>query len=268
VIRFRALAQSRALALAAALMLGAAGCRTPALPPLAPDDPRPQRFVAEWLAQAAQRSGLRGHARLAVDSAGSGGEPVRLRSRQSLVLERPARLRIEVQGMLGTTAAVLAVDGTEYAFFESESRRFERGPLDPGLLWRVAGLALRPEDVIEAVLGGPAADPGLAVRAAYAAPDAGVRVELGDDAGRIRVLDFDAEGRLRELEVRDPELAAWRASYDDFQPVAGVVLAHRVSIDTGSARAVLQLRGVELNPALSADMFRLDGLSAQAAEGG
>jgi hypothetical protein len=255
----------RARAVAAALLLALAGCRTPAaLPPLPADDPRPQRFVDAWLAQTAQRTALRGSARLAVDGEGQGGEPVRLRSRQSLVLERPARLRIEVQGMLGTTLAVLAVDGAEYAFFETETRRFERGPLDDALLWRVAGLALRPEDVIEAVLGGPQADPGLALQGAYAAPEGGVQVSLGGDAGARRVLRFDADGRLRELEVRAPGAAAWRAAYDDFD--AG--FARRVSIDTGSARAELHLRDVELNPPVTADMFRLDGLSARAAEGG
>jgi outer membrane biogenesis lipoprotein LolB len=260
----------RARALAAACLLGLAGCATPAppLPPLAPDDPRPQRFVAEWLQRSALRSAVRGNARLAVDAEGRGGEPVRLRARQTLVLERPARLRIEVQGMLGTTLAVLAVDGGEYALFEAETRRFERGPLEEALLWRVAGLALRPEDVVEAVLGGPAADPGLRVRAAFAADAGGVRVELGDDAGARRMLRFDAEGLLRELEVREPEVAAWRAAYDDYAPVADTAFARRISIDTGSAHAELQLRDVELNPPVSADMFRLDGLSAQAAEGG
>lgn len=260
---------TRARAFAAACLLGLAGCRTPAaLPPLAPDDPRPQRFVAEWLARSAARDALRGNARLAVDGEGQGGEPLRLRSRQTLVLERPARLRIEVQSLLGTTLAVLAVDGGEYALFETETRHFEQGPLEQALLWRTAGLALRPEDVIEAVLGGPDADPGLALQGAFAAAEGGVRVELGDAAGARRSLLFDAEGRLRELEVRVPEVAAWRAAYDDFAPVADTDLAQRVSIDTGSAHAVLQLRDIELNPPLSADMFRLDGLSAQAAEGG
>jgi outer membrane biogenesis lipoprotein LolB len=194
---------------------------------------------------------------------------VRLRSRQQLFLERPARLRIEVEGMLGTTLAVLAVDGEHYAFFESDTRRFEQGPLPDDLLWRISGLALRPQEVVEVVLGAPRLDAGLVLRGAFAAPDGGVRVDLEGDDGSRRALHFDAEGRLREWVARDPERAAWSARYDDYAPVAGEPLAHRVSIDTGSARAELSLRDLELNPPLPADIFRLDGLAARSgAEGG
>jgi outer membrane biogenesis lipoprotein LolB len=259
--------------LAAACLLVLAGCRTMPTPvemqPLPPDDPRPQRLVTEWIQGAAQRTALRGSARMAVDAEGERGQTLSLRVRQTLAIERPARLRIEVQSLLGTTLAVLAVDGREYALFETETRRFERGPLEAAPLWRIARLSLRPEDVIEALLGGPAADPGMQLRAAFSAPDGGVLVEVDDAALTRRKLLFDAEGRLRSLDVSAPELSTWRAAYDDYEPVDGQPFAHRVSIDTAEARAVLQLRDVELNPTLPADIFRLDGLAARAgAEGG
>ncbi len=260
--RFRPLAVMSLLALAA--------CRGPVLVPLPQEDPRPGALVAAWSARAEAREALRGAAWLAVDSEAQGSAaPLRLRSRQTLVLERPGRVRIEVQGMLGTTLAVLAIDGDEYALFETQTRHFEGGPLPADLLWRVTGLALRPEDVVEVVLGAPRLAAPLAVRAAFAVPDGGVRVELADAAGRRRLLRFDAQDLLRELEVREPDGATWTAHFDDYAPVAGDSLAHRVSIETRSARAVLKLRDVELNPLLSADMFRLDEpLLRSGAEGG
>jgi hypothetical protein len=107
------------------------------------------------------------------------------------------------------------------------------------------------------------------VRAAFAVEAGGVQVELGSDAGTRRALRFDAEGNLRAWLARDGEHAAWTARYDDYADVAGQALAHRVSIETDSARAVLQLGDVELNPPLPADIFRLDGLAARSdAEGG
>lgn len=261
---------SRARRLAVAGVFALAACAGPRAVPLPQDDPRPGALIAAFSRSAAAREGLRGSARLAVDSESEGdGAPVRVRSRQALMLERPGRLRIEVQGMLGTTLAVLAIDGEQYELFETETRRFERGPLAANPLWRVAGLALAPDEVVAVVLGGPRLAPDLALRAAFAVPDGGVRVELEGDAGIRRALRFDAEGLLRELVARDPGRAGWTARFDDYAPVAGESLAHRISIDTGSARAVLQLRDVELNPALPADIFRLDGLAARSdAEGG
>lgn len=261
---------SRARSLAVISLLAFAACRGPVGVPLSPQDPRPGALVAAWSARASAREALRGQAWLAVDSeAGSSAAPVRLRSRQALVLERPGRLRIEVQGMLGTTLAVLAIDGDEYALFETQTRRFEGGPLPADLLWRVTGLALRPEEVVEVVLGAPDLAPPLAVRAAFAVPDGGVRVELADDTGVRRLLRFDAQDQLRELELREPDGAVWTARFDDYAPVAGDSLAHRISIETRTARAVLKLRDVELNPALSTDIFRLDGLElGSGAEGG
>ena len=256
------------LAVAGWLLLLA--CAGPRAVPLPEGDPRPSALLAAFAQQVESRSALRGSARLAVDAAsGKGVAPVRLRARQTLVLERPASLRIEVQGMLGATVAVLATDGSEYAFFETGSRHFESGPLTPDLLRRVAGLELQPDDVVAALLGGPRLPPDLELRAAYADAEGGVQVELEGDAGSSRALRFDAAGQLREWIARDPDRAAWSATYDDYADVSGQALAHRVSIDTGSARAVLQLSNVELNPPLPADIFRLDGLAARSdAEGG
>jgi outer membrane biogenesis lipoprotein LolB len=258
----------RPLAVAALLALGA--CRAPAPVPLAPDDPRPAAWVSAWSQRAAQRQALRAEARLAVDAEATGGaDPVHVRSRQFLVMARPAKLRIEVQGMLGTTLAVLAIDDDVYALFETESRRFEQGPVPADLLWRVARLPLSAQEVVEVVLGAPDLARGEPVRAAWALSDGGLRVDLAGDAGPARLLRFDAEGQLRELSARGADGAGWTARFDDYAPVAGEPLAHRVSIETLHANAVLQLRDVELNPALSADIFRLDGsLARSGAEGG
>jgi len=258
---------SRARGLAIASLLALASCAAPVAVPLPRDDPRPAALLAAFADQASRRDGLRGDARLAVDA--DSPQPLHLRSRQSLVLARPASLRIEVQGMLGATLAVLAIDGQQYAFFDTGSRRFEQGPLTDDVLWRIARLSLAPGEVVEVVLGGPRLAPDLSVRAAYAMADGGVRVELEGDQGARRALEFDAEGKLREWVARDPERGAWTARFDDYADVAGQSLAHRVSIDTGDTQAVLQLSHVELNPSLPADIFRLDGLAARSgAEGG
>jgi hypothetical protein len=251
--------RGQALALAA-LALAAAACRTPlpALRPLPGDDPRPAALLDAWSRAAQERRALRGRARLAVDG---GGGALHLRAAQILVLERPARLRVEVLGFLNQTAAVLVADGERFELFRAEDRSYETGPLRPGLLWEQAHLALAPHEAIELLLGVPALAPGLRPARAQAAADGRLRLDLADEAGRLwRRAEFDAAGRLHALEAFAADGAlAWRAEFSAYAPVGGQPVAHSVSLEVaeGDTRAEIRLRDVELNPVLPPDIFRL-----------
>ncbi|HEY8156751.1 MAG TPA: hypothetical protein VII72_21660 [Myxococcota bacterium] len=244
-------------ALFVALLLAAAGCRTaPTRLPLAEGDPRPAALLRAWQEGADARRALRGSARLAVD-----GEGPPIRSRQILVVERPSRLRVEVQGLLSQTLAVLVTDGPRFQLFRAEDRSFEAGEVRPGLLWQVASLDLTPEEAIDLVLGAPQLDPALAPARAYTEAGGEIGVDLADPAGRVRERRvFDAQGRLRRVErlAEDGEVA-WSASFDEYQPVDGVAFAHAIRVEAAprETRAELVLSGVELNPVLPADIFQL-----------
>lgn len=241
------------VALAAAL-----ACRSvdPGVP-LAPADPRPAALLSAWSASAGSRHALRGVARLAVD-----GDGVRIRGKQVLVAARPARLRVEVLGLLDQTLAVLVTDGVRYQLFRAREHSLETGAVDPGLLWREASLALSPEEAVELLLGAPLPDPALRVHAARRKADGTILMELADASGRVRqILAFDAEGRLRLLERRGPGgRTLWEARYDDYEPVAGVPFAHEIRLDiaAGDTHVEISLRDVELNPVLSPELFRLE----------
>jgi hypothetical protein len=221
----------------------------------------------------AEREALRGVARLSVDAeaAGPDGEVLRVRSKQRIALARPARLRVEVQGLLGTTLAVLAVDGRDYAFFESESRRFESGPVHDFLLWEIVRLDLSPLQAVEVILGAPHLAPDHAVIGAFDVGGGVTRLWLGRErAQRSQALDLDAEARLlRFAQWEERDEPAWVARFEDYAPVAGAAFAHRVTLEMRSgARAVLSLSDVELNPKLSPDIFRLDRIAPVAAPAG
>ena len=252
------------------LALGLLACATPTLRPLPADDPRPAVLLERWSAAVADRHALRGVVRLAVDAQRLGAAPLRLRSKQRVVMARPARLRVEVQGFLGTTLAVLAVDEGRYAFLETEGRRFESGAVYPTLLRDLVGLDLPAADAVDLVLGIPTAASDLQIRAAFDAGDGITRVELeaeGAVASR-RTLDFDGEARLRRWATRSAEgEPLWEARVDAYAPVAGSPVAHRVRLELPTASAVLRLSGVELNPALEPGIFQLEPI-ASAAEGG
>ena len=255
----------RRAALLALCLVAASACRTlPAGPsavpgvPLAADDPRPQRLVAEWNERAAERQGLRGRAFLSVDS---GGGALHLRSRPVLALERPSRLRVEILGLLDAAVAVLVTDGARFELFRAEDRSYQTGEVHPRLLWEQAYLDLTPEEAIELLLGAPLLDRTLSPRAADETAAGELRFDLADDLGVVRErVEFDAQGRLRRLEERDPEGALeWEARFDDYRDLAAAPFAHALSlrVAAGQSEASIQLSEVELDPELPEALFEL-----------
>jgi hypothetical protein len=248
---------ARAGLLALALGAVAAGCRSlPVATPLPGDDARPEACLAALVAAASARVSLRGVARVALS--GPDGES---RSRQILVVARPARLRVEVQGLLGQLVAVLVSDGARFALFRAGEDALEEGEIRPALLYEVAGLPLRPEEAVDALLGVPELGAPTRLGPAAALSNGFVRLDLLDAAGGAsRRLECDAETRLRRLEVRAPDGAlAWQARYDDHRPVAGTSFPHEIELDfpAAEARAKVAFQWLELNPELPPGIFTL-----------
>jgi len=246
----------RAAALVAWLLLASA-CRTvvPAVP-LPPDDPRPTAFLSRWAELAAERRGLRGIARLAVDA-----DAVEIRGKQVLVVERPARLRVEILGFLGQTQAVLVTDGDRFELFRAADGDFESGDVRPGLLWEVAHLALTPAEAVGLLLGVPVPDAELRTVRAELSGDGEIWIDLADAGGSVRQrVAFDAEARLREVEMREPGgRVTWRARFDDYARVGDAPFARKISLDVlaGGTHAEISFRDVEINPDLPDGVFAL-----------
>lgn len=258
----RPAAARRLGALALAALLAGAGCSTlgrapAALPPLAPGDPRPAEWLNGLRVLAAERHSLRAAARVSIEGVRRAGF-----ARQLLLVERPARLRLEVVGMLGQRVAVLATDGVAYDLYRAEQPKIETGEVHPGILWEVGGLPLTPEEAVQLALGTPLpAGEAPSVASSAALPDGGVRVELGQAAGGLRrTLDFDAGGDLRRYAAWDPAgTLLTEARYADYRDVAGGRFAHEIDVELPAAesRAEIHFQSVELNPALPAELFRL-----------
>ncbi len=242
-----------------AALATATACRTipPTAVPLPPDDPRPAALISAWVRGAEERRGLRCRAKLSVDGA-SGG--VHVRGKQVLVLERPARLRVDVLGLLNQTLAVLVTDGERFELFRVGDRSFESGEVHPDLLWQEAHIALTPAEAVELLLGAPRRDPSLVPVVALGTSEGSIRIDLADAEGSIRRrVGFDAEGRLRWIEAVGDEEVEWRASFDRYKLVGDTHFAHAISLDVAAGRthAEISLHDVELNPEISPDLFRL-----------
>src|SRR5690606_24034801 len=134
--------RARALVAVLAVAPAASACGAPRGPratPLPAAGLRPAALL-DALARAGEaRRSLRAVARLAIDGPAGGG-----RAKQILLLERPARLRVEVLGLLDQRVAVLTTDGAEYRLYRAADRSLTGGPVHDALLWEVAGLAVTP----------------------------------------------------------------------------------------------------------------------------
>ncbi|HTY19496.1 MAG TPA: hypothetical protein VMH82_17360 [Myxococcota bacterium] len=224
--------------------------------PLPASDPRAAALLGGLARDADARRALRGVAQLALDGpAGSG------RARQVLVLERPARLRVEVLGVLDQTLLVLTTDGERYRLLRVPERALDSGPVYPDLLRDVAGLAVTPQQAVELLLGVPLPPAGARIDAASQLPAGGVRVEVaGGDAPGRQLFEFDADGRLRRWAQLGPDGAVLReARFDDYRPLAGSPFAHEIALvdRVSGAQVRLSFAAVELNPALPAGVFDL-----------
>ena len=244
-------------ALLVVALVSAFACRTiPPVVPLPADDPRPAALLAHWEAEAASRRALRGRARIAVDS-----EAGRLRGRQIVLLERPAKLRVEVLGLMDQTAAVITTDGDRFEVFRVGDRSYETGSVSPDLLWREARLALMPAEAVAVLLGVPAPGAGLTLENAVRTHEDRIEVDLVDREGRRRQrASFDAGERLRSFAVfGDDGSIRWRAAFDDYARVGASQLPHSIVLEVrqGGTHAEIELKDLELNPALPAELFRL-----------
>lgn len=252
---------SRAARAGLAALLLLAGCatargpRAPASVPLASGDPRPAADLAFLAHVVAQRRALRARARVALDGPSGSSS-----AHQILLVERPARLRVEVLGLLGQRVAILATDGRRYDLYRSGSSALEQGLMRPSILWEVAGVPLTPEAAVRLLLAAPPpprdADPPRA------------RV---DSAGGIHLrwpdatLEFDAGGRLRRYQLQRGTAGSTLldARFDDYGEVDGQAFPRRLRLDFPASKTTVEVsyQDVELNPTLSPQLFELRPLA-------
>jgi hypothetical protein len=252
-------ARAHALAapLAAALLaLACAGARAPRPAPLPAADVRPGALL-DALARAGEaRRSLRAVARLALDGPGGAG-----RAKQILLLERPARLRVEILGLLDQRIAVLTTDGVEYRLYRAEDRSLTGGPVHDALLWEVAGLAVTPEQAVRILLGAPAPPDGARLAGGVQLADGRVRLELrAPERPETTRLEFDAAGRLAAWAWLDAEGEPLQeARFSDYRPLGDDAFPYEVELldRTTGAEARVRFGTVELNPALDPGLFEL-----------
>ena len=251
--------RARALVAVLAVALAASACGAPRGPratPLPAAGLRPAALL-DALARAGEaRRSLRAVARLAIDGPAGGG-----RAKQILLLERPARLRVEVLGLLDQRVAVLTTDGAEYRLYRAEDRSLTGGPVHDALLWEVAGLAVTPEQAVRLLLGAPEPPPGARLTGGTLLADGRLRLDLrADGVLETTRLEFDPAGRLSGWAALGADGEPLQeARFADYRPLGDDAFPFEVELrdHTTGAAARVQFATVELNPVLEPSLFEL-----------
>lgn len=253
-------------ALVLGLALALAGCRPPT--PIPPSVPLDVPSLLSGLAATAEaRRSLRARTRISIEA-----PDLEFDRPQRLAVERPGSMRVEILGLFSQIAAVLVVRDGRYQLWESGARDFEEGPVTSGLLWRVARVALDPQDAIALLLGAPAPlawlEPGPARWDGLL-----FDVDFLDEQRELRErLSFDQAGRLRRFERFNPigELV-WSAAFDDHRDLEGGdgamhAFAHEVKLyfPREGAEVEIEFDDVELDGDLAPALFELRRAHARA----
>ncbi|MEN8160792.1 MAG: hypothetical protein ABFS41_12035 [Myxococcota bacterium] len=237
-------------ALALALALALSGCRSAPVSwaPLAAEDPRPEALRARLTTLAEGRHGLRASGRVRSEGPAAAGF-----AKQLLLVERPARLRVEVLGLLAQRVLVLATDGERYALYRAEQAAIERGDVHPGVLNEATGLPLTPDAATGLLLAAPLPPPD-APADAFEGSDGGLSLRWSD-----QTLDFDAEGRLVALAFHPGGRETLAARWSEWRDVSATAFPHRLELELFEPAAHWQLDygDVELNPELAPEWFEL-----------
>jgi hypothetical protein len=239
--------------------LGGTGCRAPrGLPPAisaAPELPSPGRLLARL---DDERTRLRGLRTLA-DSELTGPEG-HFRASEVLLVEPPARLRIEVLSMFGV-AWVLATDGHFLDIYSREEGTVYRGEPNPALLADYLPVPLALEELTELLLGRPPRREVVASEGVAWEQETGfIRLVLRIAGGGTEILWFDAvSGLLMRCEERDAKGALrFDLRIKAYRDVSGALLGSDITILAADGVQVrLAYAKSELNPTLPAELFRL-----------
>jgi len=177
-------------------------------------------------------------------------------SREAIVVERPARLRVEVLSAFGALLVFTVDDGQLRAYASSQDTVFT-GAASPENLARYAGVGLAPDQLVDLLLGTPPTPAGGRGDVA-ADPGTGWIALTEPMVGGTRVTWFTAARVPVAVEDRDDGGdVLWRASFDAHEDHGGVPLPTRITLEAPPlGRAVdIALTDLDVNPRLDAGAF-------------
>lgn len=244
----------RSLIFVLALVLG--GCPRPPVRAVDPRPlPKPEALVESLLQQGQSRRSLRALGR--VDYFGKEG---RVRLRIVEVVERPDRFRFETLSPLEQPIDLMTCDGSRLRLLSKGALR--EGPATPENIARLLPLPLRPEEVVEIMLGGAPISGRFTPRNVEWTDDDQWRLMLDGPEGEVGELIIDPTGPVatRATLKRANGDVRLGLTFDDLEPIAGGGRLPRtiaLSLPDDGLEVSIRLKEVEVNVEVSPTLFTI-----------
>jgi len=229
------------------------GCAT--IPVLPPHPPPAEEVLKQVAARLQVPQGLKGLAWVKVSSPGKD-----FQAQEVLFVQRPAFLRLESLGPLGTPQLYLVTDGRELSLYDPVDNQYYRGPATASHLSSALPVLLEPEEAAAFLLGGvPLIDPETSSLRA-------------DREKGLWVLDLVSTARAerQSLWVHPQTFQILRAEsqhaessryliFSDFEPVQGISFPKRIQLTSSKPKGQISVeyQEVELNPGWKEEDFHL-----------
>lgn len=214
-----------------------------------------------------------------VDQWDEGG---RIRGKIFLMVDRPAKLRVDIVSQFGSVAS-LSCDGTTVAVNDKRKQRFQSGPACPANIARLIGAKMQPSQLVSMLLGELQLDKsnrtelqcgGKSSYSLTALQPDGVQYEAGFDVLKeTEGLSPDKQVLIMTaVVVSRKSKVLWSAEYSDFKPVKGPHARHflpfrvRYKDPNRKVDTLLRFENIEVNIDLPESAFRqsaLPGFSPQ-----
>ena len=191
----------------------------------------------------------------------------RFSSKQVIVAERPARLRLESLGFFNQRVSIFTTDGENYSYFQKGLAKVERGRVYSSVLLDKMGIPISTTEAVALLLGVPPLSPGTLN---FNSKQKGERllVLLFSPDGSKDTLVFDLEGKL--LSFKRYSLSgrsSMEISYGNFRPVEHFgYFAYEVSFffPELDVRATVAFQELGLNSKISRKTFMISPLGKSA----
>ena len=237
------------------LVIGVSLCGCATIPVLPPHPPPAEDLLKQVEARLRVPQGLKGLAWLKVSSPGKN-----FQAQQVLFVERPAFLRLESLGPLGTPQLYLVTDGRELSLYDPAENRYYRGPATARHLSSALPILLGPEEAAAFLLGGlPLIDPeSSSVRA--------------DREKGLWVLDLVSPARAERQSLwvhpQSSQIlfaethragSSRRLTFSEFEPVQGISFPKKIQLTSleSTGQISVEYQEVELNPNWKNEDFQL-----------